>query len=537
MAEKNPSSRSYTPQGGLSTAASRDILPFAAPTTRTWGEALTRLLPIAGDAWGIQDAKQEYAKGNKKTAAAIGGLSAAGLGGYAPLLSGIFVGKNGAMRAALQGNPRINESQLLAKKLRDAELQDGHYTWDDLPLDSRHMIDKEIWRRTHAETGYPSSVNFPDGHIQTEIDDSIAQFTPFGGQETGKNFGELTKGPLKGFLKHPEANFLYPDLMNERLSITHPDNLPNGVVAERGEDYYNLNAKHIQPAEAKGSVLHELQHGIDRQEGMGTGANAQYFAALLNQIKGPRDEYLNAMAAMREHGVKYTDDAFKGLEKAMRDEIEPIFRKVGSWNPVSAYTRTAGEAKARLVDARKDLPMKERARVYPLDFKGDIPIEDYRKVFDVPPMLQWVRTGKQELRDKWRAQPDFPDSEFVRQKNGTYRHEDDGGSLDNSGWDDEPSKWADGGLVPDDKQLETLLDSLTKEQMEELLIELEPDAPERFADGGLVLDPAKGLLTQGMNLVNPTNKHSAPLDIPLNTNNMLAHHRAGTPQGQLYRTR
>lgn len=70
---------------GVNTLKS-NVKDIAAPTTGTATEALTRLLPFAGDAWGIDDAKTEYDAGNTKTAAAMGALNAIGLGGLGGMI-------------------------------------------------------------------------------------------------------------------------------------------------------------------------------------------------------------------------------------------------------------------------------------------------------------------------------------------------------------------------------------------------------------------------------------------------------------------
>jgi hypothetical protein len=49
-----------------------------------------------------------------------------------------------------------------------------------------------------------------------------------------------------------------------------------------------------------------------------------------------------------------------------------------------------------------------------------------------------------------------------------------------------------------------------------------------FAGGGLV---------GGLNLINPKSSQKGPLNISLNSNNMLAKSRAGTPAGQFHRGR
>jgi hypothetical protein len=533
MAEKNPSSRSYAPQGGLSAAVNRDIKPALAPTTNTWAEAVTRFLPFAGDAWGMDDAKTEYQKGNKKTAAAMGGMNAIGMGG----LGGILVGKYGARNAALAGNSAIDDSQRMAYQMQGRELGYGTPLQKVNPLELI-TIDREIWDKTGRKTGYPSSIAFPDGHIQTEIDDSAAKFVRFPpNAQMGEDIHHM-EGLTQDFLPHEELYTAYPELAKDKTVILPqskmlgPDN-----VAYRGPGVNGLSSQYLKNTtegglDPKGSLLHEMQHAIDATEGMGSGASTEYFERHLNKLRPTAEKYHELMKAVREAGVPYNSPYFREIERALRMEVEPFFRKIGSWNPDTAYFKTAGEAKARLVDARRDLPMADRRRIHPLSFKQDYPMgDDFKYVMDIPTLMQQVRGKNQELRDKWLAQTDFPGSDFTRQKNGTYRHDDDVSTYANAGWEDEPEGWAEGGLVDD------LVGKLTPDEMEELLVELHPTAPERFAEGGLVLDPAKGLLSNGMNLVNPTNKHSAPLDIPLNTNNMMAHHRAGTDQAQLYRTR
>jgi len=58
-----------------------DFMGTFAPTTRTWGEAGSRLLPLAGEAWTMDDARREFEKGNYGSAAfnaALGVLPAGG---------------------------------------------------------------------------------------------------------------------------------------------------------------------------------------------------------------------------------------------------------------------------------------------------------------------------------------------------------------------------------------------------------------------------------------------------------------------------
>jgi hypothetical protein len=58
------------------------LLETLAPTTKTVPEAVTRALPLMGEAWAVDDIKQEMSEGNLGNAALMGGLSLLPLGGY-----------------------------------------------------------------------------------------------------------------------------------------------------------------------------------------------------------------------------------------------------------------------------------------------------------------------------------------------------------------------------------------------------------------------------------------------------------------------
>jgi hypothetical protein len=58
-----------------------DFMGAFAPTTRTWGEAGSRMLPLAGEAWTMDDARRAFSEGNYGEAALNAGLGLLPLGG------------------------------------------------------------------------------------------------------------------------------------------------------------------------------------------------------------------------------------------------------------------------------------------------------------------------------------------------------------------------------------------------------------------------------------------------------------------------
>jgi hypothetical protein len=515
----------YAKPNGRPQTQPMDVMPIL--------KGLNSFMPFTGDAQAVYDAYHDF----KNKDYVSGGLNSLGVLPFMPALGGIFVGAKGA-----KNNLSIQISQDLAKQLRDKGLDD-----------------REIWRQTRVATGYPTSTAFPDGHIQTEISDANAMFSI----PDHLKREDIPKGSHAGrtssFMPHTGLSRTYPELMGQKTYISKPGVLEPDTRAVRFSTANLLNGDYyLDPSkydEAKGSLLHELSHGIDDFEGMSNGANPETLKKRLDEIKIPAQNYYELLAIERlakKYGVSvenalnmqfsktkhptadiYLNEGYrkyeldnlvrsgkKSVEERLRDNIEPAVRSVGGWHPGRAYKNTMGEVKARLVDARRNLTMPERAHSYPLDYESDSPY-----VMDTLPDIQLFRDPSGNVVNKDTiCSVSMPESEFIKRQD-EYIHRED---LD---LHDSKNKWADGGYV------DKMVDDLSKEDLEELMLQIETDDPQCFAEGGLVLDPAQGLLSNGMDLVNPTNNVKAPFDIPLNSNNMLAKYRAGTPQAQHYTTR
>lgn len=91
MSERNPTSRIYTPEGGLASLVAK-LRGTLAPDTDTWGEAVGRVTPIISDAYGIRDAVEAYHQGDQLSAGLSTAASLAGMGG----LGGVLKSTKGA---------------------------------------------------------------------------------------------------------------------------------------------------------------------------------------------------------------------------------------------------------------------------------------------------------------------------------------------------------------------------------------------------------------------------------------------------------
>ncbi len=174
---------------------------------------------------------------------------------------------------------------------------------------------------------------------------------------------------LEDVLEHPDLMEAYPHLRNIEV-VTH-----KGGGDTKGAYYPGKNkisiAEDLTPEEAKSTLLHELTHDIQNYEGWNHGANSReeikkYFnekEALSNQIgtfNKMMDEALNAGDTERYRQL--IDQRNVLSEKYMA--IDPY--KMG----IRDYMNNAGEAEARLVQARMNLPPEELLKHFPYEYTG-----------------------------------------------------------------------------------------------------------------------------------------------------------------------
>jgi hypothetical protein len=201
------------------------------------------------------------------------------------------------------------------------------------------------------ETGWFQGV---DGKWRFEIDDSDASVT--GG-----------KGRLGDILNHPDLLKAYPDLANIRTSPT-----PKGADYAGAHfqpkglfDRLTMAGEQIQFRDIE-SLLHEMQHGLQRREAFAVGGDPKQF----NILAASQQNDAEVLAAfVRRAG----DDFEQGLAKfqevlkrepsqAVKSTVRLYSRDDIHWNanPNEGYRRLAGEVEARAVDKRAGMTPEER---------------------------------------------------------------------------------------------------------------------------------------------------------------------------------
>lgn len=179
-------------------------------------------------------------------------------------------------------------------------------------------------------------------------------------------------GPASSFLKHGDLGQAYPDVYGLHTRID-PDELAVGTKAHyfQGDTHQGeqivLGEKPTFSG-SRSSLLHEMQHAIQNQEGWARGGNTEEMG---NYLAGLRDENskLNGIVATSKGQDKWT--AMQQLE-ANQATLKQL--SSSGTSDFELYRRLAGEAEARATQARIPLTAEQRLATFPAD-SYDVPLD------------------------------------------------------------------------------------------------------------------------------------------------------------------
>jgi hypothetical protein len=244
----------------------------------------------------------------------------------------------------------------------------------------------------HAKTKWTFA--FADGKPRFEIDDSPATIRGVGTVEEvagrqGANVGDV--------MWHPS---LYDEYQNTRGIPLEFKGKEGGAYGTDmfGNEGIMLGKNLSGNKSGKSTLLHELQHSIQRQEGFATGGSPDMFIKHDKSLLSKENEkYASAMKDLirtyKESGKSASDAMNSPQGKILGESLNKLQEAIKY--PYESYRRLAGEAEARLTQSRMNMNPAERAASYP------------PSMFDVPVKDQIVRYGDNgpQMATTWHGSP------------------------------------------------------------------------------------------------------------------------------------
>lgn len=220
------------------------------------------------------------------------------------------------------------ENETIRKETGWFRGMDGKWRFE---IDDSNMVYRKegdaLFRKKHPEYAEHQALTekFLFGTITAEEQRRLLELEGIWGRERGRLSERVKNGnaKLRDILQHDALFEAYPQLGN--IGVTFAD-LPNGENASfnRGTNTIEISDRLVNAGES--TLLHEIQHAIQKEEGFAKGANPAYWERRINE--GYDRRWAGAP-----------------LQQMMPSEL---------------YRNTAGEIEARDVVERRNLTQQER---------------------------------------------------------------------------------------------------------------------------------------------------------------------------------
>ena len=219
----------------------------------------------------------------------------------------------------------------------------------------------------------------PDQLLRQELSDQAASVKGTGKfgdivmNEFNKNNDVIMKNQggeilLKDVFNHPEVFEAYPALQDYKVRLLKEGQPLKG---RKGTDLTIGIRSDLDPKEAKSTILHEMQHHIQEDEGFAQGGSARvFFKDLMEQHNKYNNQINQLNTEMRAASgtPKYEnllDEKLRLIKEAQN--LGVLYPEQVERQALHKYTRLGGEAEARLTQARMDMTPAERLAQNPFD--------------------------------------------------------------------------------------------------------------------------------------------------------------------------
>lgn len=366
-----------TKAGLLEAGMSDDMAETIAP----WLAIAPQFIPLVGAGVGVDNTVRALDKGNYGEAAFEGAMT---------LLGEIPVVGDVAGKAIRGGADRLGifagrNSETASQEAADAAVDVFEGQGAMRERGPKFAVDQQ--RAASADAGKQEWFVGADGFERYEIPDDKARLTPmmtrdwFGGvsrqlRDSGLAYPEAdVTGGLEAVLDHPKLFEAYPALRELPVKLTNSDDYygayhPTNLLDPDSEAYLSLSANQFakNQRQAKGTLMHELQHAVQDVEGFSGGSNL--------------DEALDAAKSWMAKNEEIIEGGFASPELRKKyDNYKSLLDTEDKWQGYRAYQRNAGETEARAVEKRLKLNQKQR--------KERNPLLDYTERRMMPDTKRW----------------------------------------------------------------------------------------------------------------------------------------------------
>jgi hypothetical protein len=164
----------------------------------------------------------------------------------------------------------------------------------------------------------------------------------------------------------------YPKLMNTEVQFTKKGSKNKGELVHT-QDGYIIRVNPDLPAEkAASTILHEVQHAIQGEEGWNRGAN---YAEQVRKYQSQKEETISVIEELNREASKFLKEGNKAKYDELmgiRDDLAQQYIKMDPEKQgYEDYLKHGGEAESRLVQNRMKLSPEELRQYYPFQ-EGDI---------------------------------------------------------------------------------------------------------------------------------------------------------------------
>lgn len=271
-------------------------------------------------------------------------------------------------------NEKPGRKQIVGEKaVKDKVVQDNLTTAKEMEAAKKSAED--IFIATGWEKG-------PDNKWKYDLQEGVVEF------KNKKN------GKASEVINYPELFKAYPKAKNIDIVFMNSDKFEGMYIPSKNRI---MLSNSLSDSEAKSTLLHEVQHFVQHEEGFAVGGNSQTIKDLYNaRIKYEKN------FSVRKVLNNIKNSLFKPNPESVKEDLDKLSKLV-SKSDEELYRSIAGEVEAFNVEKRANMTAEER-KATPISETADKPKEEQVVISDSDTMLkdrkQSVSEFNRELNDK-----------------------------------------------------------------------------------------------------------------------------------------